>query len=355
MLADPLDQRIALPTDAPGNAQPCARAFGPSQLEGIEQVGVVLARLDGADHQVHRVFVLEHLLEGRLHRQRVVAQVQLAAQVKMVEPALRHLLGPDTAQHLIAYLIGNGRGNRHVTVGGLRDPVEPVVEHPDQSGVAELRVGQRDQVIDHRDNAHAIALELFGQGEKIGVPGRVQEHQLITRLMLQGLAAGGDFLAPEAVIEQPDRHAQRGKCRQPAADIQHSASEPGLAKRRAPLQRAVHQPEPVGDLLQPYAHTHQVQLGHLQWRQAGHLVQRALEHHHGNAFDRRVVFWQLGNDVTHHALDPRVGFRVFEHIGAFNQQSCHGTISGACGCPEVSDERVMLVCASSHEQPTKSS
>ena len=45
MLADPLDQRIALPTDAPGNAQPCARAFGPSQLEGIENK-IRIARSD---------------------------------------------------------------------------------------------------------------------------------------------------------------------------------------------------------------------------------------------------------------------------------------------------------------------
>ncbi|MNI36993.1 hypothetical protein D3C73_910620 [compost metagenome] len=275
--------------------------------------------------------------------------------MEVIEPALGDLFGPDPAQHFITHLVADGRGDRDVAIGRFGDPVEPVVEHPDQPRIAKLWMGQGDQVVDDRHDSHAIALELFGQREKIGMPGRVQQHQLIAWLVLKRFAARRNFLAFQTVIENPDWHTQGSKRREPTTDIQHAASKTGLAKRLASFQRAVHQPELVGDLFQAHAQAHQVQLGHRQWRQACDFVQSSIEHHHRNAFQCRMLFRQLGDDIANHTLDPGVSLWVFEHIGAFNQHSRHGAISGAMGSTGVCDEREMLVCASSHEQPTKSS
>lgn len=77
MLPHPFHQRLALPADASGDAQPRLRTLGPGTLEGIQQVTVVLPRLDGADHQEYRRLGLEHAQQIGLDGGAVLHQVQL--------------------------------------------------------------------------------------------------------------------------------------------------------------------------------------------------------------------------------------------------------------------------------------
>ncbi|MNG13801.1 hypothetical protein D3C84_975020 [compost metagenome] len=56
MLADTLDQRLALPANLADDAQPRPGPGGPGALECVQQIRMVLARFDGADHQEYRVF-----------------------------------------------------------------------------------------------------------------------------------------------------------------------------------------------------------------------------------------------------------------------------------------------------------
>ncbi|MCY1460504.1 hypothetical protein D9M71_780700 [compost metagenome] len=113
------------------------------------------------------------------------------------------------------------------------------------------------------------------------------------------------------------------------------------------------QPELIGELFELHPQAHQIHFDGRQGRQAFHLEQRAIDHHHRNAFTLGIRGWQLLNHIAHDPLNARVGIGVFENVGTFHQQSGH------CVTPTVSTwfslERVTLVCASSQEQPTKSS
>src|SRR3989338_9274488 len=105
--------------------------------------------------------------------------------MKMSVPALERLLLAQATLDLDIHLLADGLGYGHKTVGGSRDPVEPLIEDLDQSLVAELRMGQGNQVVDHRHDPHPLALELFGQREDIVMPRGVQQDQLITGLSVQ--------------------------------------------------------------------------------------------------------------------------------------------------------------------------
>ena len=357
MLPHPFHQRLALPADASGDAQPRLRTLGPGTLEGIQQVTVVLPRLDGADHQEYRRLGLEHAQQVGLDGGAVLHQVQLRTQVEIIEPALRDLLRADAPQHLRAHFVADGLGNRDVAVGGGRDPVEPVVEHLDQSGIAELRMGQGNQVVDHRDDAHALALEAFRQREEIGVPGGVQQDQLVAGPMFErGRAHGCRLLLAEDAVEQAQRNAEEGEGEQAAGYIEKAPGPRRGTERAALFQGALAQPEVVGGSLHQDAQAYQRRMRPwVQRRQAVDLIQGAVEHCHRDALHRLVGFRQLADDVAHHPLNTGIDLGMLEHIGAFDQQTRHGVLSAEVGSRAASPERLIWVSAPSQEQPTKSS
>ena len=121
--------------------------------------------------------------------------------MEIIEPERFDLLRSKPAQKLFADLVTHGCRNGDIPVCSSGDPVEPLVENLHQPGVVELWMGQRDQVVDYRDDVHPFTLELFGHGKKVGVPGRIQQHQLITRLMLQRCATFRQLF----LVHQPDQ------------------------------------------------------------------------------------------------------------------------------------------------------
>ena len=86
--------------------------------------------------------------------------------MEVIEPALVDLMRADAALHFLMHPIADRRRDRYIAIGRARDPVKPVVEHLDQTGIAKLWMGQRDQIVDNRNDTHPVTLELFGEGEK---------------------------------------------------------------------------------------------------------------------------------------------------------------------------------------------
>ncbi|MNT67592.1 hypothetical protein D3C72_2057480 [compost metagenome] len=97
----------------------------------------------------------------------------------MLEPEPVHRLRTTATLDLRAHLVANGGGNADEAIGGLRDPVEPAVEYLDQAVIAELRMGQRDQVVDHGNDADTLRFQTICNRVEIGVPGRIEQQQLV--------------------------------------------------------------------------------------------------------------------------------------------------------------------------------
>ncbi|MNR34234.1 hypothetical protein D3C85_1519860 [compost metagenome] len=101
-------------------------------------------------------------------------------------------------------------------------------------------MGQRNQVVDHRDNAHALGLQAFGDGEELGVPGRVEQQQLVAGLHLQRCRPRGDLLPAANGIGEAQRQGypqagQLAEHEQNAPGIVPSAHRPAAIQARMPL------------------------------------------------------------------------------------------------------------------------
>ncbi|MNF76598.1 hypothetical protein D3C84_587150 [compost metagenome] len=354
VLADSRHQLVALPADPSDDAQARPGTLGPQALERIQQVRMVLARFDGADHQVHRVAIGEHLQQRRVEAAAFAGQIQLRPQVEVFEPEPVHVRSASAALDLRADLVANGGGDADEAISRFGDPVEPTVEHLDQVVIAELRMGQRNQVVDHRDDADALRLQALGDREEIGVPGGIEQQQLVTGLDLQRHAPRGH---PVVTADEPGESQRQGDP-QAGQLAQHEKDTPRVVRtghRPAAVQARMPLPEIHPRLLQEHAHARVPgQPASGQRCKAEHLVHAALEEHHRNALGVLVDALQLADDVAHHPLDAGVHMGVFEHVGAFDEQTSHGWPS-ARGTDEAFTERLMRVRASSQEQPTKSS
>ena len=207
MLPDPLDQLFGLPADLADEAQRHVTALVPQPLESIEQIDMVLARLDGTDHQVHRMRPAHppHFLAH--HRPRM-SPIELAAQVEMIEPALLGHIAPQAPLHLAAHLIADGLRDGDEAIGSAGDPVEPLLEDANQAFIAELRVGQRNQIVDDRNDAHALPLQALGHRKEVGVPGGVQQHQHIAGLTGHFYRAGLVHIIQGHLCQHFLRHRQ---------------------------------------------------------------------------------------------------------------------------------------------------
>jgi len=85
-------------------------------------------------------------------------------------------------------------------------------------------MSQRDQVVDHRYYADAIAFDPLDLSEEVRVPGRVQQQQLIPRLVLQ---RGATFKQLRAIDppNQAQLQAERAEAGQPVADVQNPSRQ----------------------------------------------------------------------------------------------------------------------------------
>src|SRR5690606_558491 len=148
MLAYALDQLFGFPADLAYKAEPGVLSFRPELFEGVQQKTVILAGLNGADHQIDTAF-LEHLLEFLAHCGSRVGLVKVATEVKVVIPALSCCFLTYSLLHLLSHLLDDGLRNGYKSVGGVCYPVEPVGEYSYQGFVTELRVCERYQIVDH--------------------------------------------------------------------------------------------------------------------------------------------------------------------------------------------------------------
>src|SRR5690606_25263440 len=90
-------------------------ALGPQPLEGIQQISMILARLDGADHQVQRT-VTAHVPHFLAYHGTRISLIKVAAQVEEIEPALFGDIPAQTPLHFTAHLLADGLRNRDETV-----------------------------------------------------------------------------------------------------------------------------------------------------------------------------------------------------------------------------------------------
>ncbi|MNV31592.1 hypothetical protein D3C71_1229040 [compost metagenome] len=282
VITDPGQQCIAFPADSPGNAQPGIGACRPGPFEGIQQVVVVLARLDGTDHQKHWFRRFENARQSRLDGGRNFAQVQFGAEVKIVEPQFTGLGRTQAALQFITHLIAHRGGNGHIAIGGFGDPVKPLVENLHQPCVVKLRMRHGNQVVNHRNDAHAFTFELFGKREEIGVPGRIQQHQLIPRLVLQRRATFGQLILVDA-LDRTQRKAETGDRCHPVGHVQQTLDHPRVA---SVVQALMQLPEAVSQAPKSSTKDHQgIEKRDVQRAEHQHSVEFALKHHNRDAFN----------------------------------------------------------------------
>ena len=111
--------------------------------------------------------------------------------MKVVKPALLCRFPTKSGFYFLLDLLDDGPGNGYETVCGARYPIKPVIKDPDQAVVAELGMGQRYEIVDHRDDVDTFGLELLGHRKEVGMPGRVQQYQYIAGLAFELLEPVG--------------------------------------------------------------------------------------------------------------------------------------------------------------------